>query len=246
MSLIETVQAQTDVHKFINKAVDRSQHCQRNFDLSRDIPQKDIDLMVHSVTQCPSKQNGAFYEMHFITNRDMIEEVHEHTTGFTLQLEPFEAETNSQVLGNLLVIFAEHDYVEDLKEEAKTGLYHIDAPGLLGDNKSYRNDAEAMLAKTGQLTDDVKQYLEVDKNVAIGIAAGYLNLTCSLLGYRTGCCQCFDIDAVQSAAGLPTRPILLMGIGYNNPEMNRRRHQVRPDFMFPTKKKQEIKVAFWD
>ena len=245
MSLMETVQAQSDVHKFINKAVDRSQHCQRNFDLTRDIPKKDIDQMVHAVTQCPSKQNGAFYEMHFVTNRDMIEEVHEHTTGFTTNLEPYEAETNSQVLGNLLVIFAEHDYIGEMRKEAEHGLHRIKG-GQLGDNKHYRSDAEAMLAKTGQLPDDVKQELERDKNVAIGIAAGYLNLTCSLLGYRTGCCQCFDIDAVQSVAGLPTKPILLMGIGYNNPEMNRRRHQIRPDFMFPTKKKQEIKVAFWD
>ena len=245
MSLIETAQAQADVHKFINKAVDRSQHCQRNFDLTREIPQNDIDLMVHAVTQCPSKQNGAFYEMHFITNRDMIEEVHDHTRGFTTKMEPYEAETNSQVLANLLVIFAEHDYVEDMRQEAKTGLHRIDG-GQLGDNKHYRSDAEAMLAQTGELPEDVKAYLETDKNVAVGIAAGYLNLTCSILGYRTGCCQCFDVDAVQLAADLPTKPILLMGIGYNNPDMNRRRHQARPDFMFPTKKKQEIKVAFWD
>jgi len=245
MSLIETVQAQTDVRTFINKAITSSQHCQRNFDLTRDIPKKDIDQMVYAVTQCPSKQNSAFYEMHFITNRDMIEDIHEHTTGFTTKMDPYEAETNSQVLGNLLVIFAEHDYVEDMRSEAKTGLHRTEG-GQLGDDKHYRSDAEAMLAKTGELPADVKQYLEVDKNVAIGIAAGYLNLTSSLLGYRTGCCQCFDVDAVQRAADLPTKPILLMGIGYNNPKMNRRRHQVRPDFMFPTKKKQEIKVAFWD
>jgi hypothetical protein len=160
-------------------------------------------------------------------------------------MEPYEAETNSQVLANLLVVFAEHDYVKDMTEEAKTGLHRIDG-GQLGDNKHYRSDAEAMLAQTGELPEDVKAYLETDKNVAVGIAAGYLNLTCSILGYRTGCCQCFDVDAVQLAADLPTKPILLMGIGYNNPDMNRRRHQARPDFMFPTKKKQEIKVAFWE
>ena len=245
MAQMDSVNAQADVHKFINKAVDRSQHCQRNFDLTREIPKKDIDLMVHAVTQCPSKQNGAFYEMHFISNRDMIEEVHSHTTGFTTKLEPYEAETNSQVLGNLLVIFAEHDYVADMKREAETGLHRMQG-GQLGDDKHYRSDAEAMLVQSGQLPDHVKEYLEVDKNVAIGIAAGYLNLTCSLLGYRTGCCQCFDVDGVQQAAELPTKPILLMGIGFNNPEMNRRRHQLRPDFMFPTKKKQEIKVAYWD
>ena len=50
-------------HMDIQKAVTRSQHCQRNFDLSKQIPEDDIDLIIHSVTNCPSKQNIAYYKV---------------------------------------------------------------------------------------------------------------------------------------------------------------------------------------
>ena len=51
----------------IEKAVIRSQHCQRNFDLEKEIPEKDLKTLVHASTQCPSKQNISFYNLHFIT-----------------------------------------------------------------------------------------------------------------------------------------------------------------------------------
>lgn len=57
----------------IRKAVIRSQHCQRNWNLDKVIPEEDIDLLVHAVTQCPSKQNISFYKVHFITDRNVIE-----------------------------------------------------------------------------------------------------------------------------------------------------------------------------
>ena len=51
----------------IEKAVIRSQHCQRNFDLEKEIPEKDLKTLVHASSQCPSKQNISFYNLHFIT-----------------------------------------------------------------------------------------------------------------------------------------------------------------------------------
>jgi hypothetical protein len=47
-------------HVDIKKAITKGQHCQRNWDLYKDIPEEDMDLLIHSVTQCPSKQNTAF------------------------------------------------------------------------------------------------------------------------------------------------------------------------------------------
>ena len=44
----------------IKKAVIRSQHCQRNFDLTKSIPENDLELLIHAATNCPSKQNIAF------------------------------------------------------------------------------------------------------------------------------------------------------------------------------------------
>ena len=46
----------------IIKAIHRSQHTQRNYDLSKKIPQADLDLIIEAATQCPSKQNIAYYD----------------------------------------------------------------------------------------------------------------------------------------------------------------------------------------
>ena len=46
------------------------------------ISKDDIDLIIHSVTNCPSKQNISFYKVHAITNRQVIENIHDNTSGF--------------------------------------------------------------------------------------------------------------------------------------------------------------------
>ena len=79
MFLEAQAEAILDTPKILTKAIDRSQHCQRNFDLSKSIPEADMKKMVHAVTQCPSKQNVALYEAHFVTNRDVIEEMSKYT-----------------------------------------------------------------------------------------------------------------------------------------------------------------------
>jgi len=105
-------------HKQIEKAVIRSQHCQRNWDLSKQIPQEDLDLIEHAITNCPSKQNVAYYKVHMITDRQLIENIHSHTKGFTtFKKGVVDAETNSQTLANLLIVFEAHSghLVKDTK-----------------------------------------------------------------------------------------------------------------------------------
>ena len=58
------------------------------------MPEDDIDLLVHAATNCPSKQNFKFYNLHVVTNRDIIEKVHSMTEGLR-NLEG-EMSTNSQ------------------------------------------------------------------------------------------------------------------------------------------------------
>ena len=207
----------------ITKAIHRSQHTQRNFDLSKEIPAEHLELIKTAATCCPSKQNIAHYKIHMITNRDVIEKVHALTTiprhdgkGMT---------TNSQVLANLLVVFEEYRDMSNEKDQ-------------------FRNDETTTLYADGK--EDARAYdvLERDANVAVGIAAGYLNLVGSLLGYGTGCCQCMDEDAVRQTLGLKGRPLLLMGIGFKNEDLNRRVHHSQPDVVFPTRIKQEIPVEF--
>lgn len=213
------------IHDNIEKAIHRSQHCQRNWDLSKEVPQEDLDLILTSVTQCPSKQNIAHYKVHAITNRDIIEAIHSNTQGFAVTYTPYVAETNSQVLANLLLVFEAQEV------------------NVAGDSIASRNDETRMLTNGG-LSDTAAALLMRDRHMAVGIAAGYCNMTSALLGYGTGCCACFDGDAIQKILGIDGEIILMMGVGFKDPNLNRRVHHTNHTFMFPTKAKQPISVTW--
>ncbi len=213
-------------HTEITKAIIRSQHCQRNWDLSRDIPEEDLNLIVTAATQCPSKQNVAYYNLHVITNRDIIDAIHNETKGFTVSYASEEKQTNSQVLANLLLVFEEVERLE-----------------LTSPDQIYRNE-ETFKAYVQKATTANIETLIRDKHMAVGVAAGYVNLTASLLGYSTGCCACFNPEGIRQVLGSTKQPILLMGIGHKNPLLNRRVHHADHSFVFPTKTKQEIQVNY--
>jgi nitroreductase len=206
----------------ITKAIYKSQHCQRNWDLSKEIPQEDLELLITAATQCPSKQNVAYYKAHFITNRDIIEAIHSQTDGFTIGFLPRKTTTNTQVLANLLVVL--ESYSADLES-------------------THRNDQWDQVKK-GNAGPGVMQLIERDRNMAVGVAAGYLNVTATLMGYSTGCCACFNPAGIKEILGLENDPVLLMGIGFKDPELNRRVHHNDHSFVFPTKAKQPIPTNF--
>ncbi len=149
----------------IKKTVIRSQHVQRNWDLTKQIPEQDLELLIHAVTNCPSKQNFAFYKVHFITNREKIESIHALTEG--LRNMKGEMSTNSQTLANLLVVFEDLDPSQELIDKWK-------------------------LRDKGNL-----ETLKRDQQMAVGVAAGYLNVIASMLGYGTGCCACYNDEEVK-------------------------------------------------
>ena len=211
----------------IEKSVIRSQHTQRNWNLDKRLPKEDINTLLQAVTNCPSKQNIAFYKVHFIQSRNIIEEIHENTKGFRYGDGFSETETNPQTLANLFVIFEDYNYLDDLKDDI------------------HRNQATREYINKGNLSDAREAELDRDKQVAVGIAAGYLNLTAALMGYRTGCCQCMDRKAIKEIAMLEEKPFLLMGVGFPQAGVSRRRHHIR-DITFKSKKKQPIKYEVLD
>lgn len=204
-------------HTDVKKSVIRSQHCQRNFDLTKQIPQEDIDLLVHAATNCPSKQNIAFYKLHVITDRSTIEAVHELTTGtHTYDQEGnFVESTNSQTLANVIFVFEQLEY-DTISEKSRKNI----------DEKDF-----------GKI-----KVFERDRATAVGIASGYVNLTAALLGYSTGCCQCMQEEAIQELLGLENIPTMIQGIGFSDPTRNRRLHE-KTGNLFPTRKKEEIQVT---
>ena len=208
-------------HKDIEKAIIRSQHCQRNFDLSQEMPDEDIDLLVHAVTNCPSKQNISYYKVHVITDKETVVAIHNMTDGFTKNYDTGETTTNSQTLANVLFVFEREDFTVH----------------SLG---SSRNQQTVNLTNEDLTKEDWNSFKK-DSHMSTGVAAGYANLTASILGYNTGCCACFDNEAIKEHLGLSNDVMLLMGIGYKNEEVNRRVHPVT-GFKFPALKKQEITV----
>lgn len=202
----------------IKKAVIRSQHCQRNFDLSKEIPEDDLNLLVYAATNCPSKQNIAFYNLHVIKDRSIIEKVHELAPGTHAYNEQGEmiATTNSQVLANVIFVYEQLE-LDNLTEKGFTKWQNAD-----------ESDFEVF---------------KRDRATAIGIASGYVNLTASILGYSTGCCQCFLTDDIKNYLGLKNNPAMIQGVGFKDSSRNRRLHETN-GLMFPTRKKEEISVSY--
>ena len=207
-------------NNFLEKTIAKSQRCQRNWDLSRSIAEEDLHTLETSVTMCSSKQNRVFYKVHFITNRDVIQKLYNLTDGFMINMETRETKKNPQVLANLVVAFSECVSIEEgLRTTEERDL------GKIVDETS---------AKLGARKDQ-------DVFTALGIAAGYLTYTANLLGYSTGCCQCFNSSDVSEVLGTE-KTLLLMGIGYPDKSKNRRIEQ-DSDFKFPSFKK-EIPVEY--
>ena len=213
----------------IKKAVIRSQHCQRNFDLAQTMPQEDVDLLVYSAANCPSKQNISFYNLHVITDQETISRIHDVSQGATAVSKNTGEQkivTNSQVLANVLFVF-----------EKKTRAQMSDRLDI--NDAKHDHDLDSMFDLDE--AEDHKMFLR-DQDTAIGIAAGYLNIVASMMGYETGCCQCFDLDAVTEVLGLEGEPTLLMGIGFKDATRNRREHPLDSDLVFSIKKKEGIDV----
>ena len=192
------------------KAIHRSQHVQRNYDLTKRIPEEDIATIVTAATQCPSKQNVAFYKLHVVKDRSTIGHIY---TCCRSQTPP----DNPQVLGNLVLVFEEYENY---------------------DKESVNINEEIMSQDEHSL-----KILEQDRFTALRIAAGYVNLVSSQLGYNTGCCSCIlDAPKLKSILDLKKEPLLVMGIGYKQQGKNRRVHQFKENKVFATRKKQPIEV----
>jgi hypothetical protein len=214
----------------IVKAIHRSQHTQRNYDLSKTIPIEDVKTIITSATQCPSKQNTAFYDLYVITNRSVINQIYETTTSLHTDDPGYARLSNPQVLGNILLVFADRP------------------DGPAGNHK------ELWESKANVKKEENDRIVLQDKFTAIGIAAGYVNLTASLLGYETGCCSCImNYERVQEILGIEGTPQLLMGVGFKNEGVNRREHHLKNTQVakeqgwvekFGTAKKQQIGIYY--
>jgi nitroreductase len=212
--------------EYIKKAIDESQHCQRNWDLSKQISNADLELIIDSIILCPSKQNLAYYDAYVITNRTVIEEIYKNTDGFVLNPTTGETTTNSQTLANVLIAFTKREFGKNTAED-----------------DTHRNIQMDELLSNKQVSENTIRDLTKDAHIALGIAAGYCNLTSNILGYRTGFCTCFNPFVIQKIINSDQEVMLLLGIGFEDQTKNRRIHHYNDNIMFPAKRKVDITIT---
>lgn len=199
----------------LEQIVEQSSWCQRNWDLSKTISEKDIKTFKYIVKTCPSKQNRAFYKAVFIQDRNIIESIHDTSDSFTVQWNPYKAISNPQILANLVVAFVSNrDYSEIARTEAEYNLGVVDG----------KDNVKNPVAKE-------------DEEKSVGIAIGYLALSANILGYRTGVYNAqHRRDEIEEILG-EGKVINMIGIGYQNYDKNIRQHHYHDHITYPSFKK---------
>lgn len=201
-----------ELNQEIERSVLISQKAQRNYDLSKIVPNKDLNTLIYAAQNSPSKQNETHYALHVYDDSNKIRQIYNCTKRFGLG-SPYDSYTyqesngkfcqkqdrsvhNSQILSNILFV-----YVEDNGE--LRGGEHV-----LG-----QKNPQGRCAKT----------LEAQKNYSIGISIGELILSASLLGYRTGICSAFT-KSIYNVVPSEKEIKVLVGIGYPNVNIDRSLH----------------------
>jgi nitroreductase len=207
---------------------EHSQRCQRNWDLSKQIPEEHINLLIEAVKKAPSKQNIAYYKAHFITDRILIESITRQTMGTHINKWTEDANkytgSNAQSLANLLIAFESYEDFTD--------------PDI------HRRNAEVHASFLNHPNNMYKIILNDDRHTAIGIASGYVALVANMLGYSTGFCACIQSENVGPLLNTNNRIVLLLGVGFPNEGVphNVLHNDSPANRKYPSHSKQEILV----
>ena len=199
----------------IKQAVAVTNRAQRNYDLTKFIPQEDLDTLIYAAVNSPSKQNETHYSLHVYTDQTIIKEIYSHTKKFTMirdkqdQDESFKVEddvfiqndaksvTNSQIYANALFVYVAEQ----------------------GDTRGSQHKA----AKENPNSTAAKVYNE-QVAYSMGISVGELILSAGLLGYKTGICSALDTQPIRDILGIKQNPKLLVGVGIPNSQLDRTQH----------------------
>ena len=183
--------------------IDAIRKCQRNWDLSRDIPQDHIDHFISIAKTAPSKQDESYFNLYVITNKTLILELLDFTWGHTLELIPgllTGVTRNTQMGANSYFLFTAKPPI-DVREVENTGYNFRKA-----DPRRKRN-----------------AYL------SIGIASALIARSAAELGYKTGfnSNHAYHTEAPwreKLGIGEHEEIVVGLGVGFPQPERERNEH----------------------
>ena len=141
------------------EAIKHARRCQRNWDLTKTIPQEHIDHWIHLATHAPSKQDESFFDLYVVTDREKIDFLrNEHSWGFTVGGGTDHVVRNPQMGANVMFVFNRKMNEEEIRNFDKVG-----------------NTKDAYASSRWD-----------NAYCSIGIASGIVAFSANMMGYRTG------------------------------------------------------------
>ena len=199
----------------IKNAADITNRAQRNYDLTKTIPQEDLDTLLYAAVNSPSKQNETHYSLHVYTDQDIIKQIYSHTKKFTMIRDKQDSDESFKVEKDVFI-------QDDTKSVTNSQIY---ANALFvyvieqGDTRGSQHRA----AKENPNSNAAKVYGE-QVAYSMGISVGELILSAGLLGYKTGICSALDTRPIRDILGIKQNPKLLVGVGIPNSQLERTQH----------------------
>jgi hypothetical protein len=181
------------------RVIDTIRRCQRNWDLSKEIPVEHIQHWKYIATHSPSKQDEGYYNVRIIKNRELIDQLKLHTWGQTVKVGNLKGVArNSQMAASVYILFTE---------------------------KLSETQREIDIAGNPIALDDIVK--TKNASVAAGIAGGLIAQSAASLGYCIGFNSNHSEPEIwHSLLRIrASKEALMFGIGIGFPQENRPRNE---------------------
>ena len=232
------------MHDKIKNAIEVTQRAQRNYNLTKTIPQKDIDTLIHAASNGPSKQNETHFNLRVYTDPTIIKKIHEATKMYTMFSDD-----------NVDEVFNDRDGKYNYKEEysVTNSQIYANAVFIWCDDQHNLRGGTHILGAREDAAFISKQTLFEQKSFSVGISAGQLSMAAALLGYKTGYCSAFERNVerttpdkhLQTIINAETEPRLLVGIGYPNEGVDRLYHATVKNKDVPERYRNGADEQYW-
>jgi nitroreductase len=207
----------------IINAIDVAKRAQRNYDLTKSIPQKDLETLIYVASNSPSKQNETHFNLRVYTDPVVIKEIYDRSKNFTFQTNKETDKIFTDKAKDNLHKSDKRYAVENSQIRASAVFVFCD------DQKNLRGGTHIIAARSDKASPIAKETLFEQKAMSIGISSGQLTMSAALLGYKTGFCSAFEKgannpDSIENLLSCLTEPRLLVGVGYPNENLERKVH----------------------
>jgi|TARA_B110000438_G_scaffold297032_1_gene342712 nitroreductase len=220
----------------IKDAVDVSQKAQRNWDLDKTIPEKDLDALIYAAQHSPKKQMETHYALHVFTDKEKIRAIYDQTKKFSLfpvDNPEFQDSMYADGKADYGDMFKDKDgeFWQDDDYSIKNSQILANAMFVYTEDRRTVRGGTHFLAQEGASANVMNIY-EEQIDFSIGISVGQLILSAAMMGYKTGICSALDSPGIgellpknkQVPDGVHNAK-LIIGVGYEQDGVDRRLHQ---------------------